>query len=220
MNIKKITPVIFRHGPNGEVYKCKEIIISSNNYLETEQVGRLRYNFFCKKKKWVNSFWPGMGVEFDVYDGAEFTFHFGVFNSEETLLAYARVMSQSFMLLKEFKKTLGGNKISPNKGNSIEITRFCTKMRNSERIFTVSLLFELLYLFCVINGVKNVYAVVTQSHWKLISKKFPVIKKIGPGYRFQPDGPLSVPIFFQVSEIWEYLGLEKIKESIRLGLKE
>src|SRR3990172_3403512 len=77
------------------------IIRNINGPLDLEKAYNLRYKIFAEELKWV----PEQDIKFEIDDYDQQAISFGVFNEDDALSAYMRLILaiEPFMMEKEFK---------------------------------------------------------------------------------------------------------------------
>jgi N-acyl-L-homoserine lactone synthetase len=127
-----------------------------------EEIGKLRYHFFCSKKGWVENS-AESNVELDSYD--DHAVHFGVFSGNE-LVGYMRALLASapcgMMIDHDFRQCLTDEEFKLiRRENSLELSRRVTSLNltSKEQLAVVQHLFYEFYYYCRLHGIEHVYTV-------------------------------------------------------------
>ncbi|MDA8100639.1 MAG: GNAT family N-acetyltransferase [Nitrospiraceae bacterium] len=158
---------------------------------------RLRHRIFAEKLRWVPV--TKSELEIDGYDAdAE---HLGVFDADNRLLAYVRLLSadRRYMLEDEFRIVLGPGGTFLKSGDTCELTRFCVDQQTrQEEIVTpfgtfplFMLLFKGVYHWGMQHGAPVLYAVTDRIVYKLLCMRGFPCERLGPSVRM-PDGVVAV----------------------------
>ena len=158
---------------------------------------RLRHRVFAEDLKWVPT--TRNELEIDGYDAA--AVHVGVFDGEDRLLAYVRVLTaeRRYMLEDEFRCVLGPEGALRKEGDSCELTRFCVDPHAREQEVATAfgtfplfmLLFKGVYHWSAGQGAPVLYAVTDRIVYKLLCMKGFPCERLGPSVRM-PDGVVAV----------------------------
>ncbi len=139
-----------------------------NTYEEFMSAYELRHKVFCEELKWVSS--VKNRLEVDMYD--EKAIYIGVFN-KNTLLAFIRLIlaKNRFMIEQDFCMLVDPNHNIRKFEDTAEASRMCVgaEFRNytvagdNEKYPISTLLFKGVYLFCMKNKIRYIYAVVDMA---------------------------------------------------------
>lgn len=162
---------------------------------EKEAAYRLRHKVFAEELGWVPCNQDGR--EMDDYDSD--CVLVGLCAADK-LIACLRILLpfQKFMLEKEFKDILGDHKIQKTK-NTIEVTRFCvaSAVRKKQVVtkygkFPIIMALErAFYNWCRLNGMDNVYMVVSKNFFRLLNLLGMPCSAIAPAVKM-PDGVVAL----------------------------
>lgn len=166
---------------------------------------RLRHEIFAEELKWVPT--APDGLEVDDYD--DLAVHLGVFDKEEQLLAYMRVIvpGQPFMMENEFQHLVGPNHKIRRGPDTAEISRLCvapiarndTVSGNFGMHSTSILILKGLYCWSMLHGVNYIYAETEEKVYRLFKLKGFPWKAIGKPV-IMPDGIKAVAIMMSWQE--------------------
>lgn len=170
-------------------------LISLTKDFEKEAAYRLRHQVFAEELGWVPCSQDGR--EFDDYDNN--CVLVGIF-ADNKLIACLRILLpfQEFMIEKEFKDILGEHKIQKSH-DTIEVTRFCVarEARKSQVItkygtFPIIMALEkAFYNWCRLNGMDNVYMVVSKNFFRLLNLLGMPCNAVGPAVKMS-DGVVAL----------------------------
>ena len=199
-----------------EIQISKDVNLAEGNFkvrnLKTaedfKKAFKLRHQIFANELKWVAS--SDDGLEIDEYDlNAE---SFGVFNHNEQLCAYMRLIigGTPFMMEKEFKFLVDEKHWIRNFPDTAEVSRLCIAPESRNDTVTGNfglhsitiLLLKGVYQWCKKNGVNYLYAVTEERVYRLFrAKGFPFYSIGEP--RKMPDGVVAAALMMDWSDFVE-----------------
>jgi N-acyl-L-homoserine lactone synthetase len=152
------------------------VIIDSD---EMVKAFNLRYEIFCKKLKWVKE--SQNELEIDRYDPN--AVHFGLFNKDNSLLSYLRVIlpQNRFMIENDFKNLVNTNYKVRKLQDTVEISRFCVSKEIYNFKFKFkpyTILYKHLFMWASTNKIRYAYIVVENLFFNQLKNMNIFCKKI------------------------------------------
>jgi len=178
-------------------------LISMND--EFVSAYKLRHKVFCEELGWIPSL--ENGLEVDGYD--EKAMSFGVYNSNNTLMAYIRLLrsENTYMIERDFSMLVDQTHDIRKSRDTAETSRVCVAwefrnqsiMDNNEGYDISMLLFKGVYLWCIENGIRYIYTVVELKMLRYLrGKGFPCVLLGKP--LTMPDGTRAAAVILDWSE--------------------
>ena len=166
---------------------------------------RLRHKIFCDELRWVLQ--SHNNRESDEYDGH--AVFFGVFDKNRRLLAFLRLIlpGRLFMMEREFRGLVHQDHVIRKLPDTAEISRLCVApdartngQGGNFGVHRLSLvLFKGVYQWCIMNGIRHLYAVTELKIYRLYCLKGFPYKLIG-GPERMPDGVTIVAVIMDWDE--------------------
>jgi N-acyl-L-homoserine lactone synthetase len=174
---------------------------------------RLRHSVFAEELRWVPE--ASNELEIDEYDAH--AVHFGVFDAQERLVAYVRLLTADhpFMLEREFRCVLGQDRSIRKNADTAELTRFCVDATARAQMIVTEmgvfgvfmLLFKGVYDWCLQQGIGIIYGVTEKVIHKLLTIKGYPYRMIGMP-KHMPDGVVALAVILD----WrEFERINKVK---------
>ncbi len=175
------------------------VVKTITNDIDRRKAYRLRHAIFCNELKWVLH--SENGMESDEYDAC--AVFFGVFDKSRTLLAFLRLIlpDRQFMMEKEFRSLVHPSYRIRKEPDTAEISRLCVEpeARTGHRegnfgVHRLSLiLFKGVYQWCLLNGIRYLYAVTELKIFRLYCLKGFPFSMIGEPTKMS-DGVVVVAV--------------------------
>lgn len=165
----------------------------------------LRHDVFCDELGWVSAL--ESRLEIDAYD--ETAISFGVFNGQNALIAYIRLITShnTYMIEKDFSMLVAPTYEIRKSLDTAESSRVCisSDYRNSSFVANceihdiLTLLFKGVYLWCLDNGIRYIYTAVELKMLRYVrGKGFPCTLIGKP--RTMPDGTRATAVIMDWRE--------------------
>lgn len=172
---------------------------------EKRSAYQLRHAIFCNELQWVLQ--SENNMESDEYDSNAVSF--GVFDQDQRLVSYLRLIMpyQKFMIEKEFLSLVDPGHRIRKEPDTAEISRLCVAphVRNDHAdgnfgVHKISLaLFKGVYQWCMLNGIRFLYAVTELKVYRLYCLKGFPYRLIGKPVKM-PDGVVVVAVILDWEE--------------------
>jgi acyl homoserine lactone synthase len=164
---------------------------------DTAKAQKLRHAVFAEELGWVQG--NEEGLEIDDYDQG--AFHFGVFDRNENLKAYLRIVTSenSYMLEKAFPFLVFNPAEIRKERDTVEVSRLCVAPEARTETFSgnfgvhtaTMLLYKGVYHWCLKNRKQYIYLVVEQKVFRLLGAKGFPCRLVGEP-KAMPDGVVAV----------------------------
>lgn len=176
-----------------------------NTDEEKKLIYELRYDVYCKEKKWLDSSNYPECLENDKYD--KNSIHFGAFDVNNTLVGSVRLILPTNELPLPIEGTFEID-LAPNQ-KRFEISRLV--IPQDRRGFTVfNGLIEALYYWGVENKITHVYAILENGLLKYTRRKCLPFNPMKEGKDY--FGAFTIPVCLIVSELGAYLAKYNITD--------
>lgn len=172
-----------------------------NDEKEQLECYRLRHLVFCETLRWLPT--NLSGLEIDHFDN--WATLLGIFSSRGNLVGSMRLLpaNRPFMLETDFAGLISAEHRIHKEDNTAEVSRFMVapswKGRGLSILHTL-LLMKGLYQWSLVNGIKNIYAVIEKRFWRMLFLIGFSWRPIGLIKALPPGNIESVPVILDWDE--------------------